>query len=51
MEIEDIVRKHDLKLLVLFGSHGTPRAAADSDVDLGFLSAHPLYDDDGDELH
>ena len=42
MEIEDIVQKHDLKLLVLFGSHGTPRAAADSDVDLGFLCAHPL---------
>jgi len=50
MEIEDIVRKHDVKLLVLFGSHGTPRAAADSDVDLGFLSAHPLSVDELEAL-
>lgn len=40
--METIVQRYGLRLLVLFGSHGTPAQRADSDIDLAYLSKTPL---------
>jgi len=38
VEIDQIADKYGLRLLVVFGSHGTARETETSDIDLGFLS-------------
>lgn len=38
MDLAGIAEKYDLKLLVVFGSHGTACQTKSSDVDLGFCS-------------
>ena len=40
--LEEVVRRHDLRLLVLFGSYGTPRERTDSDIDLAWLGNRVL---------
>jgi predicted nucleotidyltransferase len=41
-ELEPIARRHDLKLIVLFGSQLSGRTHPDSDVDVVIMPAHPL---------
>ena len=41
-ELEPIARKHDLKLIVLFGSQANGRTHPDSDVDVAIMPAHRL---------
>lgn len=40
--MDTIVHRFSLRLLVLFGSHGTPAQRADSDIDLAYLSQTAL---------
>ncbi len=42
MGIQDIADKFGLRLLVVFGSHGTERERPSSDIDIAFLSKSPL---------
>lgn len=41
-ELEPLARKHDLKLIVLFGSQLSGRTHPDSDVDVAIVPAHRL---------
>lgn len=45
MDIQEIAVTFGLRLLVLFGSHGTERERPSSDIDLAFLSKSPLDTD------
>jgi hypothetical protein len=40
MDLAAIAEKYDLKLLVVFGSHGTEHQTRSSDIDLGFSSSN-----------
>ncbi len=40
--LDEVVRRHDLRLLVLFGSDGTEREKADSDIDPAWLGNRML---------
>ena len=40
--LEQIVQRFGLRLLVLFGSYGTPAQKPDSDIDLAYLSEEAL---------
>lgn len=42
MDLAGIAEKYGLKLLVVFGSHGTVRQTKSSDIDLGFCTASVL---------
>jgi len=49
-ELEPIASKHDLKLIVLFGSQANGRTHPASDVDIAILPAHRLSWEDRNEL-
>ena len=38
ISIDNIVKKYDLELLVIFGSYGTDRYRKDSDIDIAYIS-------------
>jgi uncharacterized protein len=42
MDLEEIVQKYNIELMLTFGSYGTDRYRADSDIDIAFQSNYAL---------